>query len=109
MGPIGRDSQGLSSPLPTMRSRGRTTIATISHHVTAVASGGAVLVTQDELLSVLLPMPPADRGLGAEWRRAIRPQTNPSGRGGELKHPRRRMEPLTSPPERAARIGVVGD
>jgi 5-methylcytosine-specific restriction protein A len=58
---------------------GRTTIATISHHVTAVASGGAVLVGQDELVSVCSPCHQRIEGLGGEWRTVIRPQTNPTG------------------------------
>ncbi len=83
---------------------GRTTIATISHHVTAVASGGAVLVGQDELVSVCSPCHQRIEGLGAEWRRAIRPQTNPSGRGGYLTPPPARGTAYQSP-ERAAENG----
>ncbi len=51
---------------------GRTTVATISHHLTAIASGGAVLVGADELLAVCDECHQRVEGLGADWRKVIR-------------------------------------
>ena len=50
---------------------GRTTIATISHHVEAVSKGGEVHVGDEELVAVCAQCHQRIEGLGAEWRRAI--------------------------------------
>ena len=51
---------------------GWTTIATKSHHLMAVNSGGAVHVGQDALLAVCESCHKRVEGLGADWRKAIK-------------------------------------
>ncbi len=62
-----------SSPLCALcEAEGRVTIATKSHHLDRVASGGAVIVAQEELLAVCDACHQRVEGLGRDWRRAIR-------------------------------------